>query len=290
MEETPTARIRWHLAHPLPLLKHLVLRTESHAYCGALAFFGLLGFYPLCLLVLRMSRLAAWVPAERVIRETLLEYYPEAQAFLLRNLQASVEQFGHGMTGPEAFWVLLGGAGIFIPLETAFNQLWGAKEQRPYWRNQAVGFLLTCACGVLAFVFVVATAGLNTAIAGMMLPPLANRVLSYATLRLAALSLSVAVIFLFYRFLPNARVRAGAVLPAAVVAGVVAEGVRWVYLLVLPWLDLPKSQGPYYVSISFVLLLYFETFVLLGGAFMAARPAGGHPEPSEGSAKADEEQ
>jgi hypothetical protein len=40
---------------------------------------------------------------------------------------------------------------------------------------------------------------------------------------------------------------------------------------VLPLLDLPKSQGPYYVSMSFALLAYFEAFVLLGGAYMAAR-------------------
>ena len=60
-------------------------------------------------------------------------------------------------------------------------------------------------------------------------------------------------------------------LPAAIAAGVVAEAVRLIYLLVLPLLDLPKSQGPYYVSMSFALLAYFEAFVLLGGAYMAAR-------------------
>jgi hypothetical protein len=36
---------------------------------------------------------ATWLPTERVIRETLREYYPEGQDFLLRNLAASVERF-----------------------------------------------------------------------------------------------------------------------------------------------------------------------------------------------------
>jgi len=273
MKDSPLARIRWHLAHPLPLLDHLFLRTETHAHCGALAFFALAGFYPLCQLVLFVSHhLAAWLPAERVIRETLREYYPEGQEFLLRNLAASAQEFAAGSTLLQVFWVLVGAAGIFIPLETAFNQLWGAKQQRPYWRNQAVGFLLTSACCVLAFVFVIATAALHTAIDGLAGSPLTRQLTGYVAMRLVALGLSVAVIFLFYRFLPNAEVRGRQVLPAALAAGVVAEGARWVYLRVLPWLDLPKSQGPFHVSVSFVLLAYFETFVLLAGAYLAARP------------------
>jgi hypothetical protein len=63
-----------------------------------------------------------------------------------------------------------------------------------------------------------------------------------------------------------------AVLPAAIGAGLVAEMVRGVYMLLLPLFELPKSQGPYYISISFALLAYFEAFVLLGGAYVAARP------------------
>jgi uncharacterized BrkB/YihY/UPF0761 family membrane protein len=273
MDETATARIRWHLTHPLPLFEQLVLRTESHAYCGSLAFFALMAFYPLCLLLLVVSRsLGAWVPAETVLQATLREYYPEGQAFLLRNLQVSVERYGREMTLPAVFWVLLGAAGVFVPLETAFNQLWSAKAHRPYWRNQAVGLLLTGACCALAFLFVVTTAALHALIGGLPLPLVASRALAHAALRLTALSLSVMAIFLFYRFLPNTRIPARSVFPAAVVAGVFAEAVRWLYLQFLPLLELVKSQGPYYVSISFVLLVYFEAFVLLGGAFIAARP------------------
>mgnify|MGYP003694653931 CR=1 FL=1 len=76
---------------------------------------------------------------------------------------------------------------------------------------------------------------------------------------------SVAAIFLLYRYLPNHEVRSRQVPPAAIAAGVVARPVRLIYLRVLPLLDLPKSQGPYYVSMSFALLAYFEAFVLLGG-------------------------
>jgi len=146
------------------------------------------------------------------------------------------------------------------------------REHRPYWRNQAVGFLLTSACAVLAFFFVFTTAALQAAAAALVETPLLARAVGYAALRLCALGLSVAAIFLFYRFLPNCRVRAADVWPAAVAAGVVVEAVRLIYLQALPLLHLQRSQGPYYVSVSFALLAYVEAFVLLGGAYLAARP------------------
>ena len=273
MSESPLLRLRRHFTNPLPLLEHLVLRTESHASCAGLAFFALVGFYPFCLLLLWVSGdVLQWTAGETVIRETLREYYPEGQAFLVRNLEASIQQHGNELTFSAVFWILLGAAGVFIPLETAFNQLWGATEHRPYWRNQAVGFLLTSAGVGLAFLFVFLTAALQAAISALQLGSLVAEAASYAALRLTALSMSVAAVFLLYRFLPNHRVRARQVLPAAIGAGIVAEAVRWVYLRALPLLELQKTQGPFYVSVSFALLAYFEAFVLLGGVFVAARP------------------
>src|SRR5262245_54029045 len=166
MPDSAAARVRWHVTHPLPLLEHLALRTESHAYSAGLAFFALVGFYPFCLLFLWVTGdLLHWSSGETVIRETLREYYPAGQAFLLRNLDASVEQHGNELSVATAMWILVGAAGIFIPLETALNTLWGVKEHRPYWRNQAVGFLLTAAGVGLAFVFVLLTATLRRIVA-----------------------------------------------------------------------------------------------------------------------------
>jgi hypothetical protein len=46
--------------------------------------------------------------------------------------------------------------------------------------------------------------------------------------------------------------------------------VRWVFILVLPRLDLARIHGPFHVSISFLVFVYVEAFVLLAGAFLAA--------------------
>jgi uncharacterized BrkB/YihY/UPF0761 family membrane protein len=76
-------------------------------------------------------------------------------------------------------------------------------------------------------------------------------------------------IFAFYKFLPNTRIDARQVLPAAILAGALAEIVRVIFVRIVP--DLGPTQGPFYVSVTFLLLVYFETFVVLGCAFLASR-------------------
>ena len=139
----------------------------------------------------------------------------------------SVEQQKDELTLASALWILVGAAGVFIPLETALNTLWGVREHRPYWRNQLVGFLLTAACVSLAFVFVLLTAGLKQLVAGVE-PRVLRAALSYGVLRGTALALAVVAIFLLFRHLPNRSVSGREVLPAAIAAGFVAEAVRYV--------------------------------------------------------------
>ncbi|MBI2820989.1 MAG: YihY/virulence factor BrkB family protein [Acidobacteria bacterium] len=255
----------------LPLFRYLVLQTETHAFCGSLAFFALLAFYPFSFLLLSWARYAMrWGTAYTVIADALRDYYPTGQDFLVRNLEFSVVQYGRQIELHSIVWVLLGAAGFFIPLEAAFNRLWKFPQDRPYWKNQLVGFLLTAACCGLAFLFVLLTAALHTLISRLLVWDLLGGIFRYAALKISTILYSFGAIFLFYKFLPNGRVRSAQVLPAAVLAGVAAEVVRWLYLQVLPFLQIQKSQGPYYVSISFALLAYFEAFVLLGGAFLAS--------------------
>ena len=268
--ETKVSRLRRFVVASGRFLKYLIARTETHAYCGALAFFALVGFYPFCSVLLWTARYVFRLPeAETVIEQTLRTYYPEAPDFLLRNLSLSVDEHGAAWQPYSIFWVLLGAAGIFIPLETAFNQIWGAKEHRPYWRNQGVGFLLTAACGVLAILFVLSTAGVQR-----LLPQMSGSFLlrggGSLVLRLLAVAFSALVIFLFYKFLPNTKVPTKRVLVAAIVAGVALEVVRTTYQKLLPFAHLQSEHGPFYVSASFVLLVYFEAFVILGGAYLAA--------------------
>ncbi len=249
---------RRRLRNPLPLAGYLLLSIETHALCGALAFFAMLGLYPLAMLLVALAKYVLHSPdAVQVIRLAVRSYFPAGQEFLLRNLEASSWHLRDELSLAAAAWILLGGAGVFIPLEMALNRLWGFETHRPYWHNQLVGFGLTVAGWGLAVAVVLAVSAV----------PLAYRA---PALWLCVPTFAALALFLVYRFLPHGHVPSAVAVPAALLTACVAEVVRWVFFLTLPHLDLGRSHGPFQLSVSFLLFAYVESFVLLAGANLAA--------------------
>src|SRR5512139_1432015 len=241
---------RRRLAHPWPLVDYLLLTTQTHALCGSLAFFAMLGFYPLSLLLISLAKYVLRSPEVLdVVRLTLYSYFPVGQDFLLRNLETSSRVSGR-VTVLGSLWILLGGAGVFLPLETAFNQLWGFTKHRSYWHNQLVGLALTTVCWSLLVGLVLALGHLPFGYRGPTLP-------------VVMVVVGAVALCLVYRFLPHGSVPTAAVLPAAVFTALAAEVVRHVFALVLPLLTLSGSHEPFHVSVSFLVFVYVETFVLL---------------------------
>jgi uncharacterized BrkB/YihY/UPF0761 family membrane protein len=266
-----------------PLFRYLVLQTETHAFCLALACAALIGFYPFCALLLSlMQHQFHWAGGYDVVIQALKVFYPTSQDWLISNLAVTVSASRTKFELGSMIWVFLGAAGVFIPLEAGLNRLWKVQDDRPYWRNQLVGLSLTVVCCTLAIAFVAIIATLQ-AIVGFpiqlldkiwlgfdFLRVILNRVVLHAT----AVCFFSVTIFLFYKFLPNKQVDTLQVVPAAILAGLAAEIVKDVYVTLLPWMDIggeTGSQGPFYISVSFVILAYFETFVVLGGAFLATQ-------------------
>jgi membrane protein len=252
-----------------PLFRYLVLQTETHAFCLALACAALIGFYPACLVMLSvLKHILHWDAAYNVFMETLRLYYPRDQEFLIRNLENSLPT--RTVEVSSLIWILLAATGIFVPLETGFNRLWQVREDRPYWSNQIVGFLLAVGCSLMALFFVAISTAFQLVV-DLAPTEILRRGLDYVVIRAVTTCFLIATIYAFYKFLPNRKIATREVLPAAILAGIMAELVRMLYSFVLPVTNLTNTQGPFVVSVSFVLLAYFETFVVLGGAFLASR-------------------
>ena len=270
--ENAWGRLIQEIKNLFPLFRYLVLQTETHAFCLALACAALLGFFPASVGFLTLLKyILHWDAAYNVMLDTLRIYFPTNQTFVLRNMVVFAQDFGRTRTQLFSLvWVLLGSAGVFIPLETGFNRLWQVREDRPYWLNQIVGFTLTVACAALALLFVGISTGLHAMIA--FLPFEVIRTVSrFAVIRTTITCLFIVTIFGLYKFLPNKKIETEQVLPAAIIAGVTAEVVRAVFSRILPFFRLAATQGPFSISVSFLLLVYFETFVVLGGAFLASQ-------------------
>jgi membrane protein/epoxyqueuosine reductase len=250
-----------------PLFRYLVLQTETHAFCLALAAAALLGFFPACLAMLSVFKnILRWDGAYDVLLSTVQSYFPVHQDFVGSNLKA-LSSVGHRQLG-SLLWILLGAAGVFIPMETALNRLWQIHEDRPYWLNQIVGFTLTLVCTMLGLLSLSISAGLHK-IVNQLPFSLVRAGMRFLVIRSTMTCFFIVAIFALYKFLPNKKISASQVLPAAILAGVMAELVRVIFVRVVP--DLDPTQGPFATSVTFLLLVYFETFVVLGCAFLATQ-------------------
>ena len=85
-----------------------------------------------------------------------------------------------------------------------------------------------------------------------------------------AILASIAVYFLIYWVLPNGKVKARWVLPAAVTAGLLQEVAKYAYILALPRLDFKEIYGPFYISVSLMFWAFLSGLLLLGGAHLSA--------------------
>src|SRR5258705_3091596 len=92
-----------------PLFRYLVLQTETHAFCLALACAALIGFYPACLVMLAvLKNILHWDAAYNVLLDTLSMYYPNPtrQDFLIYNLQVTLAEFGKRIGLDSIAWIL----------------------------------------------------------------------------------------------------------------------------------------------------------------------------------------
>jgi uncharacterized BrkB/YihY/UPF0761 family membrane protein len=274
-------RIEREAQNLFPLFRYLLFQTETHSFCLAVAAAALLGFFPSCLVMLAvLKNILKWDGAYDAMINTVRLYLPfpdpTDQDFVVHNLRALSAGIGRGNQLSSLLWVLLGAAGIFIPLETGLNKLWRVAENRSYWMNQVVGFTLTLACTSIGLLFVIISTPLHELIDLIQNSAFsaqhdkfsfAMNLVRQVVVDSTSTCFFVVAIFALYKFLPNKKIDSEQVLPAAILAGVMAELVRIIYVHVVP--VMPPTQGPFAISATFLLFAYFETFVVLGCAFLA---------------------
>jgi uncharacterized BrkB/YihY/UPF0761 family membrane protein len=96
------------------------------------------------------------------------------------------------------------------------------------------------------------------------------KLLMTITLKLAAMLASIAIFFLIYWFLPNGKVGAKNVLPAAMGMGLLWEVAKYVYIKALPWLDFQGVYGPFSISVTLMFWAFLSGLMLLAGAHLAS--------------------
>ena len=253
-----------------------VLRTEVHTFAFSVAANAILSFFPFVLLLLTLIRRVFHSPAMyEVVVQLLRDYLPVGQDFVIRNLNVLVTT-RHRAQVYSLLILLVTSTGIFMPLEVALNRIWHFPDNRSYLGNQLIALGLAFACGTLALLSIALTAGnvvlLRTLTFGHDF--LSVRLLGFLIMKIFAIAASIAIFFLIYWLLPNGKVPARAVLPAAVMMGLLSEILKYCYILALPWLNFQEVYGPFALSASLMFWAFLSGLLLLTGAHLSAQRHG----------------
>ncbi len=250
-----------------------MLRTEVHTFAFSVAANAILSFFPFLLLLMTLIRYVFRSQVMyHVIENLLRDYLPTGQEFVIRNLNALVSEH-HRAQVFSLVMLLITSTGIFLPLEVALNRVWRFRNNRSYLGNQLIALALVFACGSLALLSVGLTAG-NLAVVKSAMHGYGGwyvGLVDFIMMKTFAILASIAIFFLVYWLLPNGKVPARGVLPAAVLMGLLSELLKYAYFFALPRLNFAEVYGPFAISVSLMFWAFLSGMLLLTGAHLSAR-------------------
>ncbi len=259
------------------------METEVHVYAFSIAASVLLSFFPFLIIVLSICRhLLGWGGALNAVGMVLDDYFPgdvgnhaTMVGFIRDNLMAAVNSRGT-LQVVSLVLLLFTANGIFEPLEIALNKAWGLTKNRSYLKNQVISLGLILGCGSLALASTALT-GMNMKRLGEAFPEFPF--MGVVVYKMAALPVSILILFLVYWLLPNGRIHWREVLPAAILVGIALEVLKNINLLTWElWRrKLQAEYGPFYYSVTIILWSFLGAMIILAGAEWSARRARGLP-------------
>ncbi len=261
----------------LVALARYLAQTEVHTYAFSVAANTILSIFPFIVMMFTVAEKIFHSPAMvREIGGILRDILPSNQDFVVRNMSLLVHPRGSVQVA-SVIMLLISSTGVFLPLEVALNRVWGVAKNRSYVMNQLVSLGLASLIGLLALLTVAAATAQSGILAFLFFGHTQNAVYNFihqVFLQIAVAFLSVGMFLVVYWILPNRRLPIRAVLPTAVIVGLLWDVGRMLYILILPHMDLNSVYGPFQVSVSLMIWAFLTGLLLLSGAqYSATRQA-----------------
>jgi membrane protein len=283
--EEPATKSKWYIWRKsgTALIAYL-LDSEVHTFAFSVAANAILSFIPFVILlytlVLRVFHAPPKSPMVDVVNEMVNYFLPSAtktQNWLAGSMEAAaVASSRHGVQALSLVMILISCTGIFLPLEVALNQAWGVTKSRNYLLNQAIAFGLALLMVGLGVGSVMANVSVDRVL-GIALVHDSNNIIfrlmnysygavSYVWLAISTGAASIAFFFSVYYILPNRKVPWRPVLRISILTGLLWLVSRFIFVSVLPHLDLQALYGPFYVSVGLLFWAYVSGLILFAGA------------------------
>ena len=252
------------------------MKTEVHVYAFSVAANVLLSFYPFLIVSVAVaSKFFNRATALSAIDLALNDFFPDALGNFLHNNpppQGKIEII-------SLFLLLFTANGVFEPLEVGLNNVWGIRKNRSFLWNQVVSLALIFICGGLALASLLMTAFSQesfrqlTGTEPSWLPRWVFALIPIIIFKMAAAPVTVFVLFLIYRYLPNGKPPLDRVIPAAIGVGVLLEVLKHINRWVWPgfYQKLGREYNVFKNSVTLILIGFLVSMLVLAGAEWSAR-------------------
>jgi YihY family inner membrane protein len=259
------------------LMKYL-LDSEVHTFAFSVAANAILSFIPFIVLLYTLAGSVFHSETMKNVITDMVRYFlPSNQDFVAISLAGAASR--QGVRVFSLVMILIACTGIFLPLEVALNQAWGVVKSRNYLANQVVAFGLAILMVVLGMAAIAINAGLRDILELLFFHHVDNFVFHSITFLLLAATTGVASILFFfsiYWLLPNRKVDPRPVMRTAIYTGVIWLVAKYIFVALLPHLDLEALYGRFYVSVGLLFWAYASGLILFAGAqFSVARLGNG---------------
>lgn len=267
----PVETSKWYLLRRdgTALVSYL-LDSEVHTFAFSVAANAILSFIPFIVLLYTLSRSVFKSDMMVNVLNDMVDYFLPTiakQGWLAAALAAAAPR--NGVQALSLVMILVACTGIFLPLEVALNQAWGVTKSRNYLMNQTVALGLALVMVGLAMGCILLSAWERELTAMVMLQHTDNffyQAINYVWLAFATGVASILFFFCIYWILPNRKVPWRPVLRTSIVTGVIWLAAKFVFVLILPHLDLKALYGPFYVSVGLIFWAYASGLILFAGA------------------------
>jgi len=289
----PAAQSKWyHWRKDGTALVRYLLDSEVHTFAFSVAANAILSFIPFTVLLYTLCRSVFHSDAMQLVVTDMVSYFlpsvanpVDGKPWIAFYLERTATH--QGIQFFSLLMILIACTGIFLPLEVALNQAWGVTKSRNYLHNQVIALGLAVIMVVLGMGSILLNAAARDVLTVILVHQTNIKIFDFVLhfayqgtsfILLAATTGVASILFFFsiYWLLPNRKVPWRHVLRTSIYTGVIWLVARYIFVIVLPHLDLGALYGPFFISVGLLFWAYISGLILFAGAqFSVARLGNG---------------
>ncbi len=242
---------------------------------ASVSYYAVLSLFPLVLGLSAIVGMVAHSPArqEDVIK-FIVEYLPGSEAFVRESLYGVI-RFRATLGVISLLSLLWTGSAVFGSITRAVNRAWDVQKALPFYKNKPRQLVMAGGVALL-FVFSLSITSVfqwatSIELGGNNLEDLVGGAIVAGVLKVPAFLVSLAIFASIYKVLPNTKTYWRYLWPGALVAGLLFEGGKNLFLW---YLENFAEYDQLYGNITSVIILmvwaYLSAFILILGAEIAS--------------------